>query len=86
MKYNKDYSKKTADEWFAERKWTGFLMQIPLNRLVVKDCGSIRDLLSLRSTAGMMSSAPAEDCDRCFSFKFVDGSSATMFGVEATKK
>lgn len=55
--YNKDYSTKTADEWFSLKKWTGFLMTIPLGRTVQKDCESMRDVLALRSTASTISNA-----------------------------
>lgn len=56
-KYNKNYSTKTADEWFSLKKWTGFLMTIPLGRTIQKDCESMRDVLALRSTASTISQA-----------------------------
>ncbi len=55
--YNKDYSTKTADEWFSLKKWTGFLMTIPLGRTIQKDCDCMRDVLALRSTASTISNS-----------------------------
>ena len=63
-KYNKDYSTKSAMDWFAERKWTGFLMQIPLNKPKGYPCKNGNDVMSIRATAAMMSTNPL--CDRRF--------------------
>lgn len=65
MEYNKDYSKKTAMEWLAERKWTGFLMRIPLDKTKGYPCKNANDLMSIRATASMLSNNP--DCERKFS-------------------
>lgn len=81
--YNKDYSTKTADEWFSLKKWTGFLMTIPLGRTVQKDCESMRDVLALRSTASNLSTA--DRCGRKFSITTDVGSELRVY-VTATKK
>ena len=82
--YNKDYSTKTADEWFKERGWTGFLMTIPLGRTVKKQLDNTRDLLSLRATAGNLSSA-SSSCERKFSVT-TDVEDESIIFVTATKK
>ncbi len=66
MAYKKDYSSKTADEWFSMKKWTGFLMTIPVGRTIDKECDSVRDVLAIRSTAGGLSGAK-NPCGRRFS-------------------
>lgn len=81
--YNKDYSTKTADEWFSLKKWTGFLMTIPLGRTVQKDCDSMRDVLALRSTASNLSTAYS--CGRKFSIT-TDVENELKVFVTATKK
>ena len=64
-KYNKDYSAKTAMEWFSERKWTGFLMRIPLNKTKGYPCTNANDVMSIRAIASMLSTDPL--CERKFS-------------------
>lgn len=66
MTYKKDYSAKTADEWFASKKWTAFLMTIPLGRVVDKECESAREVLAIRAVAGGLSGAK-NPCERRFS-------------------
>lgn len=68
-KYNIDYSTKTADEWFSLKKWTAFLMRLPVGRIVSKDCATVREALVIRATASGLSSAPAERCPNRFSVK-----------------
>ena len=65
MNYKKDYSGKSAERWFAERSWTGFLMTVPIDTEVRYVCGSVGDIMSIRSTASQLSNDP--DCDRKFS-------------------
>lgn len=83
-RYNKDYSKKTADEWFKERVWTGFLKTIPPGRTVKKRLDSTRDLLSLRAIAGSLSSA-SSSCKYKFSVT-TDVEDESIIYVTATKK
>ena len=64
--YNKDYTTKTADEWFSLKKWTAYLMQIPIGKNDGRVCETTADLLSLRSTATMLSAKDKEECDRAF--------------------
>ena len=64
-KYIKDYSAKTAMEWLAERKWTGFLMRLPLNKTKGYPCQNANDAMSIRATASALSNN--RDCDRKFS-------------------
>lgn len=64
-KYNKDYSVKTAMEWLAERKWTGFLMRIPLDKPKGYPCQNANDAMAIRTTASMLNKN--KDCDRKFS-------------------
>lgn len=76
MKYNKDYSSKTAKEWLADRKWTAFFMQVPIGKpqpFIVNDAN---DINSLRSTASMLNKDA--DCDRTFdvSVDFTNGAIA----------
>lgn len=81
--YIKDYSTKTADEWFSLKKWTGFLMSLPLGRTVSKDCESLRDVLALRSTASTISNA--DNSGRRFSVTTDVNDERKVF-VTATKK
>jgi len=60
----KDYSGKTAIEWFDLRKWTGFLMRVPLNKTSCYSCDSANDMMSIRATASMLGRNP--ECDRVF--------------------
>lgn len=64
-KYIRDYSAKTAMEWLAERKWTGFLMRLPLNKSKGYPCQNANDAMSIRATASMLTNNP--ECDRKFS-------------------
>lgn len=63
----KDYSSKTSDEWFDKKRWTGFLATCPIGRPVIKECESVREALSIRTIASILSNN--EDCDRKFSVK-----------------
>ena len=65
MKYNKDYSGKTAKEWLAEGKWTAFLMQVPLGGAKPYMVGDANDLNCIRTTAAILNKNP--ECDRMFS-------------------
>jgi len=60
----RDYSKKTATEWFNIRKWTGFLMTLPLNKTQSFICDEASHLMTIRSTASMLSNN--KECDRVF--------------------
>lgn len=64
-KYNKDYSGKTAMEWLSERKWTGFLMRIPLDKTKGYPCQNANDAMAIRTTASMMNNN--KECERKFS-------------------
>lgn len=64
MEYNKDYNAKTADEWFGLGKWTGYLMTLPVGKTDGRVCKTVRDILSLRATATMLTKN--QDCDREF--------------------
>ena len=66
MAYKKDYTKKTADEWFASKKWTAFLMTVPLGRTIDRECESAREVLAIRAIAGGLSGANS-NCERRFS-------------------
>lgn len=82
MKYNKDYSTKTAKEWLAERKWTAFLMQVPVGKAQPFIVDDSNDINSIRSTASMLNKDA--ECDRTFdvSVDFANGAIA----VTATMK
>ena len=84
MKYNKDYSGKTADEWFAEKRWTGFLMRIPYDRTIVKECASVREVLAIRATASALS-ANNSSINRRFKIT-TEPSNEKMICVTATRK
>lgn len=62
--YIKDYSGKAAEEWLAERKWTGFLMRVPLRTTRDYSVANANDAMSIRSTASMLTNN--EECDRTF--------------------
>jgi len=81
-KYNKDYSRKTAEEWLSERKWTGFLSRIPLRTMRGYSVESANDAMSIRTTASMMSNS--DDCDRVF--KVTIDFAQNMVYVSAEKK
>lgn len=65
MNYKKDYSGESAEYWLSIRKWTGFLINVPIDEEKIYYCPSPQDILSIRSTASQMSNDP--DCDRTFS-------------------
>ncbi len=52
-------------EWLALRKWTGFLMRLPIGKTKGYPCENANDVMTIRATASMMSNDP--DCDRKFS-------------------
>ena len=62
--YTKDYSSKTAEEWFSLGKWTACLMQLPLVGTTRLVCNSLVDITKLRTTASLLSAK--EDFDREF--------------------
>lgn len=82
MKYNKDYSTKTAKEWLAEKKWTAFLMQVPVGDACPFVVSDPNNLNSIRSTAVMLNAD--KDCPKRFAVKvdFANGAIA----VTATLK
>ena len=83
MKYNKDYTTKTAKEWLDMRKWTAFLMQVPIGKaqpFVVKDAN---DINSIRSTASTMTNDA--ECDRSFEVG-VDFATSTIAVTVTLKK
>ena len=85
MKYKKDYSTKTADEWFILKKWTAFLMTIPLDRPIVKECESVREVLAIRAVAATLSNDTDPERDRVFSVKTTPDNEK-MICINATKK
>lgn len=60
----RSYTGKTADEWLANRKWTGFLMTIPLDEEVERRVMDASDAMSIRTTASMLNRN--DNCDRLF--------------------
>lgn len=81
----KDYSSKTAEEWFSLKKWTGFLMRLPLGRARVFQCDTFGELLKIRATASWLSGR--EGCDRAFSITTQDDFDETLlFSIQANKK
>lgn len=78
----KDYSGKTAMEWLAERKWTGFLMRIPLDKTKGYPCKNANDVMSIRATASMLSNN--EECDRRFTV--IADFDTRIVTITATKK
>lgn len=85
MAYKKDYASKTADEWFSLKKWTGFLMTIPVGRTIDKECDNVRDVLALRSTAGKLSN-PKNFCKRRFSITTDPNNEKRIFATAFIKK
>lgn len=81
IKYNKDYTSKTAEEWFSLKKWTGFLMRLPFGRTLPFTCDSVREVLRIRATAG----AIAKNGDRSFKVS-MDANNEKMFYITANKK
>ena len=82
MKYNKDYSIKTAKEWLADRKWTAFLMQVPIGDANPYLVGDPNDLNSIRSTAVMLNAD--KDCPKKFTVKvdFANGAIAVTASLK----
>jgi hypothetical protein len=78
----KDYSGKTAMEWLELRKWTGFLMRVPLDKEHTYSCRNANDAMSIRSTASMLNNN--ETCDRRFELKV--NFDTRKISVRATKK
>ena len=82
MKYNKDYTTKTAKEWLDQRKWTAFLMRVPVGKaqpFVVKDAN---DINSIRSTASALNKDA--ECDRTFEIGYNFANS--IIAVTVTRK
>lgn len=65
--YKKDYSNRTAEEWLELRKWTGFLLRVPLGRERTYIIRSANDMMAIRVTATQLSKRP--NCDRTFVVK-----------------
>lgn len=78
----KDYSSKTAMEWLELRKWTGFLMRIPLDKSKGYPCKNANDAMSIRATASMLNNN--DECDR--RFKVVVDFDTKIVTVTATNK
>ena len=78
----KDYSIKTAKEWFDEGRWTAFLMSIPLGKAKGYPCEDANKLMSIRVTASTLNNNP--DCDR--SFKVTADFDTKVITITATKK
>lgn len=81
-KYKKDYSGKTAEEWFAAGKWTGFLMRVPLNKALGYICKRDKDVSSIRTIASIMNNDA--DCPR--KFEIVANFDTMVVTVTATLK
>ena len=81
-KNNKDYSSKTAKEWFDEGKWTAFLMSVPIGKAKGYPCEDANKLMSIRVTASMLNKNP--DCDRVF--KITADFDTKVVTVTANKK
>lgn len=82
MKYAKDYSVKTAKEWFDEKKWTAFLMSVPIGKAKGYPCDDANKLMSIRVTASTLNKNP--NCDRVF--KITADFDTKVITVTATKK
>lgn len=76
------YSGKTFEEWLAKKKWTGFLMTVPLDESVECRVMDSNSAMSIRTTASMLNQN--ENCDRKFEVK-INFDSRTV-KVTATKK
>lgn len=63
----KDYSGKTAEEWLAERKWTGFLLSVPIGSETEYRVMDSNDAMSIRATASMLNHNI--NCNRRFRVK-----------------
>ena len=78
----KDYSIKTAKEWLDERRWTAFLMSVPLDNEKKYQCRNANDMMSIRVTASTLNNDP--ECDRRFTVA-VDFDTRVIT-ITATKK
>jgi len=78
----KSYTGKTFDEWLANRKWTGFLMNVPFDEKVTRRVMDSNDAMSIRTTASMLNRN--ENCDR--RFKIVINFDTREVTVTATRK
>jgi len=81
-KYTKDYSAKTAKEWLACKKWTAFLMSVPLGKPMGYPCADSNYLMRIRVTASMLNNDPK--CDR--TFKITADFDTKVVTVTADKK
>ena len=79
---NKDYSSKTAKEWLSAKKWTAFLMSVPVGKPMGYPCDDSNYLMRIRVTASMLNKDPK--CDR--SFKIYADFDSKVITVTATKK
>lgn len=61
----KNYDHESAEYWLANRKWTGFLMTIPIGEEKIYYCPKASDVVSIRVTATILGNNPV--CDRVFS-------------------
>lgn len=82
MKYAKDYSAKTAREWFEDGKWTAFLMSVPIGKPKGYPCDDANKLMSIRVTASMLNNNP--ECDRIF--KITADFDTKVITITANKK
>ena len=78
----RSYSGKTADEWLSKRKWTGFLMTVPLGEEVSRRVMDSNDAMSIRTTASMLNRN--DNCER--SFKVVINFDTREVTVTANEK
>ena len=81
-KYTKDYSSKTAKEWLDEKKWTAFLLCVPIGKPKGYPCDDANNLMSIRVTASMLNKDP--ECDRVF--KITADFDTKVITVTANKK
>ena len=84
MNYKKDYSAKTADEWFSEKKWTAFLMSLPLGRTRDYTCDNYTEINKIRTIASMLTKRGE---DRKFSITTADDAATSYkFYIKADKR
>ena len=84
MKYKKDYSVKTPEEWLAEKSWVAFLMSLPFNRARVFMCENVLDIVRIRTSASMITKR--KDAGRRFRISTDDDFSETrLFTVLVDK-
>ena len=76
------YSGKSADEWLSNRKWTGFLMTVPLGEAITRRVMDSNDAMSIRTTASMLNKNG--NCGR--TFKVVIDFDSREVTVTATNK